>query len=44
MSAAEFESLQDSLYLLSQPNFKEHFIESVREADVEFDDVFGEAQ
>ncbi len=48
MSSAEYESLQESLYLLSQPSFKEHFTESVQEADrgdvVEFDDVFGEAQ
>jgi len=48
MSAAEYESLQESLYLLSQPSFKEHFTESVQEADrgdvVEFDDIFGEAQ
>ena len=48
MSAAEYESLQESLYLLSQPNFKEDFLESVQEADsgnvVDFDDVFNEAQ
>jgi len=48
MSAAEYESLQESLYLLSQPSFKEHFTGSVQEADrgdvVEFDDIFGEAQ
>jgi len=48
MSAAEYESLQESLYLLSQPNFKEDFLESVQQADtgdlVDFDDVFNEAQ
>lgn len=48
MSATEYESLQESLYLLSQPNFKEAFLESVQEADsgdiVDFDNVFNEAQ
>ncbi len=46
MSADEFESLQESLLLLSQPGFKQAFEKSVQEADagdcVSFDEVFGE--
>jgi len=48
MSADEYESLQETLYLLSQPNFKDEFSEAVTEIEagelVSFDDVFGEAQ
>ncbi len=48
MSAAEYESLQESLYLLSLPHFKEGFLASEQEATkgetVSFDEVFGEAQ
>lgn len=48
ISADEYESLQETLYLLSQPNFKTQFEASVSEADrgdtVSFDVVFGEAQ
>jgi antitoxin YefM len=48
MSADEYESLQETLFLLSQPGFKTTFEQSVREADtgetVPFDRIFGEAQ
>ena len=48
MSEGEYESLQESLYLLSQPGFKEGFSASVEEADsgntVSFEEVFGEPQ
>jgi antitoxin YefM len=48
MSVAEYESLQESLYLLSLPRFKEDFLASEQEADngetVSFDELFGEAQ
>lgn len=48
ISADEYESLQETLYLLSQPNFQSSFEQSVREADaaetVSFEAVFGEAQ
>ncbi|MBN2864893.1 MAG: type II toxin-antitoxin system Phd/YefM family antitoxin [Thiotrichales bacterium] len=48
MSADEYESLQETLALLSQPGFKQAFDESVKQADsgktVSFDEVFGEAQ
>lgn len=46
MSADDYESLQETLHLLSQPNFKQQFTQSVAEADngevVSFEDVFGE--
>lgn len=48
MSAEEYESLQETLYLLSLPDFKAGFERSVHEADqgdvVTFDAVFGESQ
>ncbi len=48
MSADEYESLQETLYLLSQPQFKEDLMESEQDAvmgnRVSFEDVFGEAQ
>lgn len=48
MSADEYESLQETLALLSQSGFKDEFDESVKQADsgkvVSFDDVFGEPQ
>jgi len=48
MSADEYESLQETLYLLSQPNFKDSFLETVKEIEegelVSFDNVFGEKQ
>ena len=48
MSEAEYKSLQESLYLLSQSGFKEGFSVSVEEADsentVSFEQVFGEPQ
>lgn len=47
MSAEEYESLQESLYLLSSPKFKEDFLVAEQDAEsgniVSFDDVFGEA-
>ena len=47
MSAEDYESLQETLHLLSQPNFKQNFSESVAEADsgqlVSFEEMFGEA-
>ncbi len=46
MSAEDYESLQETLHLLSQPNFKQTFDQSVKEADKgqtdSFEDVFGE--
>ena len=48
MSADEYESLQETLFLLSEPTFKSTFEKSVKEADsgqlVSFDEVFGEPQ
>jgi len=48
MSADEYESLQETLYLLSQPNFKGDFSDAVKEVEagelVSFEDIFGEAQ
>lgn len=48
MSADEYESLQETLYLLSQPSFNQDFQQSVKEANagetLSFDKVFGEAQ
>ncbi len=47
MSADDYESLQETLHLLSQPDFKERFNLAVAEADagdvVGFDEVFGES-
>lgn len=47
MSADDYESLQETLHLLSQPNFKQAFNQSVAEADAgdvnSFEDVFGES-
>jgi len=46
MSAKEYESLQETLALLSQPGFKQAFDESVQQADADdvdsFETVFGE--
>jgi len=46
MSAKEYESLQETLTLLSQPGFKQAFDESVQQADADdvdsFEAVFGE--
>lgn len=46
MSAADYESLMETLHLLSQPGFKQDFEVSVAEADAgevaSFEDVFGE--
>lgn len=48
MSAQEYENLQETLFLLSDTEFKHNFIKSVTEADknetVSFEDVFGEPQ
>ncbi|MBD3756024.1 MAG: type II toxin-antitoxin system Phd/YefM family antitoxin [Gammaproteobacteria bacterium] len=48
MSADEFESLQETLHLLSSPDFKPLFESAVKQAEsgetVSFEDVFGEAQ
>ena len=48
MSAEDYESMEESLYLLSLPDFKEDFQYSVQEADtgdlVDFEGVFGESQ
>ncbi|GAW86269.1 antitoxin YefM [Bathymodiolus platifrons methanotrophic gill symbiont] len=48
MSLSEYESLQESLYLLSLPHFKEDLLKSEQEANngdtFSFDDVFGEEQ
>lgn len=47
MSAEDYESLQETLYLLSQTDFKQKFKQSVEEADsgntASFEEVFGEA-
>ena len=47
MSADDYESLQETLHLLSQPDFKQTFNASVAEADAgevdSFEDVFGES-
>lgn len=46
MSADDYESLQETLHLLSQPDFKKKFNQSVSEADsgevASFEEVFGE--
>lgn len=46
MSAEDYESLQETLHLLSQPDFKQKFNQSVLEADsgdvASFEEVFGE--
>lgn len=46
MSAEDYESLQETLHLLSQPDFKQKFNQSVLEADSgeteSFEEVFGE--
>lgn len=46
MSADDYESLQETLHLLSQPDFKQKFNQSVIEADTgnlaSFEEVFGE--
>lgn len=46
MSADDYESLQETLHLLSQPDFKQKFDESIQQADVgdvaSFEEVFGE--
>lgn len=46
MSAEDYESLQETLHLLSQPEFKHKFNQSVLEADsgevASFEEVFGE--
>lgn len=46
MSAEDYESLQETLYLLSQSEFKANFAESVSQADsgevMSFEEVFGE--
>ncbi|AHF01501.1 prevent-host-death protein [Thiomicrospira aerophila AL3] len=46
MSADDYESLQETLHLLSQPGFKQAFSQSVLEADAgevaSFEEVFGE--
>ena len=46
MSADDYGSLQETLYLLSEPNFKVKFDKSVEQADrgdvVDFEDVFSE--
>lgn len=48
MSAEDYESLQETLHLLSQPDFKQTFSQSLAEADsgdlASFDEVFGEPQ
>ena len=48
MSQEEYDSLQETLLLLSSPGFREGFEKSRREAEagdvVTFKDVFGEAQ
>ncbi|SBS29067.1 Antitoxin RelF [Marinomonas aquimarina] len=47
MSSRHYESLQESLYLLSQPGFKSDFERSVKEANAgitnSFEDVFGKS-
>ncbi|MFU8789446.1 MAG: type II toxin-antitoxin system Phd/YefM family antitoxin [Methylobacter sp.] len=46
MSADDYESLQETLHLLSQPDFKQKFNESIQQADAgdvaSFEEVFGE--
>jgi antitoxin YefM len=46
MSAEDYESLQETLHLLTQPDFKMKFNQSVLEADSgnvkSFEEVFGE--
>lgn len=46
MSAEDYEGLQETLHLLSQPDFKQKFNQSILEADsgdvVSFEEVFGE--
>jgi len=46
MSADDYESLTETLHLLSQPDFKQKFNQSVIEADTgdlaSFEEVFGE--
>lgn len=46
MSAEDYESLQETLHLLSQPGFKEKFNQSIKETDsgetLNFEEVFGE--
>lgn len=48
MSAQEYDSLNETLALLSSPGFRDAFEKSRREASegdtVSFEDVFGEAQ
>jgi len=48
MSADDYESMQETLHLLSQPDFKKTFTKSVAEADLgevaSFEEVFGEPQ
>jgi len=48
MSADDYESMQETLHLLSQPDFKKTFTQSVAEADLgevaSFEEVFGEPQ
>jgi len=48
LSSEDYESMEESLYLLSQPGFKEDFEQSTLEADrgelVDFETVFGEPQ
>lgn len=46
MSADDYESLQETLHLLSQPDFKHKFNQSLQEAEAgevaNFEQVFGE--
>lgn len=46
MSADDYESLQETLHLLSQPDFKQKFNQSLQEAEAgevaNFEQVFGE--
>ena len=46
MSADNYESLQETLHLMSQPNFKQTFNESIQQADAgdvaSFEEVFKE--
>lgn len=46
MSADDYESLQETLHLMSQPNFKQTFNESIQQADAgdvaSFEEVFKE--
>ncbi len=46
MSADDYESMQETLHLLSQPDFKEKFNQSLEEVDsgdvASFEEVFGE--